>query len=155
MPTCLACDIVAGRIIPPGGTILENDAWMVSHMVAPCVLKGYLIVNVKRHCESFSDLNYDEQVSLGPLLGRVSRGLEELLMPQRIHIASYNESIHHIHFHIIPRPQGAWAGSLPFLFQLRLWRLMNQLGLRPWVSHQDASQFATELHATLSQSTLA
>ena len=54
--SCLACDVLTGRIEPPGGTIYENEGWVVDHSISPVALKGWLIVKPRRHVENFSEL---------------------------------------------------------------------------------------------------
>jgi hypothetical protein len=38
---CLACDIITGKVIPPGGTIYRDNYWMVDHSVSPILLYSY------------------------------------------------------------------------------------------------------------------
>ena len=44
---CLACDVTARRIIPPGGTIHEEGDWLLEHAISPVPLKGWLILKPK------------------------------------------------------------------------------------------------------------
>ena len=41
---CLACDVIAGRVASPGGTIYDGDHWRVTHSVSPVLLPGFLIL---------------------------------------------------------------------------------------------------------------
>ena len=44
MEDCLSCDIISGKINPPGGIIYSDDYWMVDHSVSPIRLAGFLII---------------------------------------------------------------------------------------------------------------
>jgi hypothetical protein len=39
--SCLACDVLAGLIEPPGGTIYEDEGWVVDHSISPVALRGW------------------------------------------------------------------------------------------------------------------
>ena len=54
--SCLPCDILEGRIAPPGGVIHEAEHWVVDHSISPVRLKGWLIIKPKRHCEHIAEL---------------------------------------------------------------------------------------------------
>jgi hypothetical protein len=41
---CMGCDVVAGRILPPGGIILDDGVWVLTHSISPIVLRGWLIL---------------------------------------------------------------------------------------------------------------
>lgn len=100
---CLACDVVAGRITPPGGVIFDDGLWQVDHALSPAFLRGWLIVKPRRHVEHFSDLAAEEAVRYGPVLGATVRALREALRPERVYACSFGESVHHLHVHLVPR----------------------------------------------------
>src|SRR5262245_25786758 len=65
---CLACDVIAGRVVSPGGTIYNGEHWRVTHSVSPVLLPGFLILAPKRHCEHLALLDSQQMREFGPLL---------------------------------------------------------------------------------------
>ena len=100
---CLACDVTAGRITPPGGTILEEGGWLLEHAISPVPLKGWLILKPKRHVEHLAALNDIEARELGPLIQKVSNAIMKALEPERVYLASFGEVVKHVHFYFVPR----------------------------------------------------
>lgn len=41
---CIACDVISGKIVPPGGIILDDGVWVLSHSISPVLLRGWLIL---------------------------------------------------------------------------------------------------------------
>jgi len=107
---------------------------MLTHAASPNVLRGYLILKLKRHCEHLAELTPAEAAALGPMIRETCLALTRVLQPARIHVASWGESVKHIHFHIIPRGTHMLPGNWLVLSQLRWWRLLSELRLRQWVS---------------------
>ncbi len=142
---CLACDLVEGRRIAPGGIIFENEHWQVDHVNHPVLLKGMLIVRLKRHCEVFATITRAEATSLGETLQRASAGLHALLQPERIYIGLFGESLRHVHFFVIPRMRGMPAGSWGTFTWLRLQGVLHQLKLRKPYLPDEIEQFTAAL----------
>ncbi len=46
---CLSCNLLAGKLKAPGGVIYEDNYWIVEHSLSPILLRGYLIIKLKRH----------------------------------------------------------------------------------------------------------
>jgi diadenosine tetraphosphate (Ap4A) HIT family hydrolase len=99
---CLACDVNGGLIQPPGGVIHVDDLWQADHELTP-LLRGYVILKPRRHVHHLADLTDDEAATLGPVLRRVLGAMRKALDPERIYVASFAETVHHLHFHLIPR----------------------------------------------------
>ena len=115
---CLACSVNAGAIGPPGGAILSDELWQVDHELTP-LLRGYLILKPRRHVHELADLTDSEAAALGPILRRLHRAMRKVLDPERIYTASFAETVHHLHFHLIPRypdMPGLGPDLLPGLF---------------------------------------
>ena len=100
---CLACDVLTGRIEAPGGVIYKDDHWVVDHSVSPVLLRGFLIIKPKRHCEQIAELTIEEMESLGPIISRTANALTRALHPEKIYVSSFGEFVRHIHFYVIPR----------------------------------------------------
>jgi diadenosine tetraphosphate (Ap4A) HIT family hydrolase len=104
--TCLACDVTAHRIEPPGGTILDERGWLLEHALSPVPLKGWLILKPRRHVEHLGELNGDEAAALGPLIAKVSAAMTAALHPDRIYLTSFGEVVRHVHLYFVPRYAG-------------------------------------------------
>jgi diadenosine tetraphosphate (Ap4A) HIT family hydrolase len=121
---CLACDVVAGRVVPPGGVILDDGLWIVDHSTSPVLLPGFLIVKPKRHVESIADLTADEAAALGPLLRRVLAAVNGALGAERVYVTSFGEAVRHVHWYIVPRYAGMPAKGpevIRMMFEERPW----------------------------------
>ena len=103
MSGCSACAEVAGEVSAPGGVILDDGLWFVSHHTGPYTDPGELIVKTRRHCESLSELTPSEAAALGPLLRSAVTALERVVKAERIYAVSFNERIRHVHFLLLPR----------------------------------------------------
>jgi diadenosine tetraphosphate (Ap4A) HIT family hydrolase len=99
---CLACDTVMGTRAAPGGIIHSSDHWVVDHHFG-VVMKGFLIVKSRRHCEHVADLTQAELETLGPVLGNATRALQHALDAARVYVCSWGEGDAHVHWCLIPR----------------------------------------------------
>jgi diadenosine tetraphosphate (Ap4A) HIT family hydrolase len=110
---CAVCASLAG----PGRRqpIYEDALWHLRHDDAPSAVPGWLMLIARRHVGGPAHFDDDEARSLGPILRRVSRLLEEETGALRIYTAALGESSPHFHAHLVPRyaemPRGAkaWA----------------------------------------------
>jgi diadenosine tetraphosphate (Ap4A) HIT family hydrolase len=102
-PRCSACAEVAGEVTAPGGAILDNGLWFVSHHTGQFTDPGELIVKTRRHCESLAELTREEAESLGPVLHSAMQALERVVSAERIYAVSFNERVRHVHFLLLPR----------------------------------------------------
>jgi diadenosine tetraphosphate (Ap4A) HIT family hydrolase len=100
---CLGCQVITGKIIPPGGTIYETAYWQVNHCVSPALLPGFLIIQPKRHCEHLAELTAAEAAELGTILQLTTSALSNVVAPEKIYLCSFGEKVKHIHFWILPR----------------------------------------------------
>jgi diadenosine tetraphosphate (Ap4A) HIT family hydrolase len=100
---CTACAEVAGHVSAPGGVILDDGLWFVSHHTGPFTDPGELIVKTRRHCESLAELTPAEARALGPILQTAVQALERAVAAERIYAVSFNERLRHVHFLLLPR----------------------------------------------------
>ena len=100
---CLACDVTARRIVPPGGTIHEEGGWLLEHAISPVPLRGWLILKPERHVEDLAALNQAEARALGPLIEKVSKAMMKALGPERVYLCSFGEVVRHVHLYFVPR----------------------------------------------------
>ncbi len=109
---CPLCDQAAGRVVAPGGPIHDDGLWVVNHHTGTHTDPGELIVLLRRHAESLADLTAPEASALGPVLRGAVAAVERLVRPERTYVASYNESVRHVHFFILPRTSALPAGHV-------------------------------------------
>jgi diadenosine tetraphosphate (Ap4A) HIT family hydrolase len=102
MVECFACEVNAGRLTPPGGTIYEDEFWIADHGYSRLVV-GYVVLKPKRHVHELADLHADEAATLGVAAQRLLGAMRTALGPERIYICSFAETVHHLHFHLLPR----------------------------------------------------
>lgn len=100
---CMACDVVAGRIVPPGGIIFDDGQWVLSHSISPVLLRGWLILKPKRHVEHLADLNDPEAAAMGPLISKTSSAMRRALGPEKVYLCSFGELVRHVHWYLVPR----------------------------------------------------
>lgn len=79
---CSACAEVAGDLVAPGGVILDDGFWYISHHTGPYTDPGELIVKTRRHCESLAELTLEEARALGPLLRSAVGALERTVVAE-------------------------------------------------------------------------
>jgi diadenosine tetraphosphate (Ap4A) HIT family hydrolase len=151
IPGCLSCDIVSGREVEPGGPIFENETWHVGHARGPVVWPGFLIVKLNRHCEHLALLAPEEAAALGPLIQRTCRAVMVVLNPAKVYVCSFGDGIKHIHFWVLPRPQGMRPGMHTMMRNLDLRIALTRfLGIKRWLcSDQEVSDLVEKLRAQL------
>jgi hypothetical protein len=86
-------------------------------------LRGCVIVESRRHVDSFVDLPTEEAASLGPVLAKVERAVLSIGAVGRVHVARWGEGMAHFHEWVLPRPLGVlelrgpslmpWMDALP------------------------------------------
>jgi len=67
------------------------------------LVRGYVVLKPKRHVHELADLWPEEAVSLGQVAQILVRAMRSTLGAERIYICSFAETVHHLHFHLIPR----------------------------------------------------
>ncbi len=131
---CKSCDIVAGRLVQPGGTIYADDCWHVDSVMRPIVWRGFLIIKSRRHVEHLADLTAAEAARLGIVIQATNQALMDVLHPGKIYNCSFGEGTRHVHFWVLPRPQDMSPGMHPVLFNLDIRvTLTRLLQTRRWL----------------------
>ena len=128
-PPCSACAEVAGDISAPGGVILDDGFWYVSHHTGPFTDPGELIVKTRRHCETLAELTPAEAGALGPVLRAGVRALEQVVAAERIYAVSFNERIRHVHFLLLPRTAAMPRGHVVSDLYRRARNLLRRVGV--------------------------
>jgi diadenosine tetraphosphate (Ap4A) HIT family hydrolase len=99
---CFACDVNAGRVPAPGGPIYRDELWLADHGIDRFV-RGYVVLKPLRHVHELADLLPDEAATLGHVMRRIHAAMRSALEPERIYVCSFAETVHHLHFHLLPR----------------------------------------------------
>ncbi len=134
VPGCLACELVSGKTVQPGGTIYENAHWHVDTAKSADVWPGFLMIKLKRHCVHLAELTAAEAASLGGVIQVTNRALMEVLQPAKIYVCSFGEGNAHIHLWVLPRPVGMKAGMHPVMFNLDMHIFFTRyLHLKKWL----------------------
>lgn len=126
---CSACAEVAGQVAAPGGVIVDDGLWYVSHHTGPFTDPGELIVKTRRHCESLAELTPAEASALGPVLRAGIRALERVVVAERIYAVSFNERIRHVHFLLLPRTASMPRGHVISDLYRRARNLLRKVGV--------------------------
>jgi diadenosine tetraphosphate (Ap4A) HIT family hydrolase len=129
MNGCSACAEIAGELSAPGGLILDDWLWFVSHHTGPYTDAGELIAKTRRHCESLSELTLAEAAALGPLLRACVAAITHVVVSERIYAVSFNERIRHVHFLLLPRTAAMPPGHVISDIYRRIRALLRRLGV--------------------------
>ena len=121
---CLACDVVAGRVEVPGGTIAETEHWHADHCLGPFG-DGAVVVKTKEHVENLWRLPEGAAAELGPFLERISGAIVDGLGAERAYLTMWvDRPPLHVHLVVYPRwpadekrgpdlDQERWAAGAP------------------------------------------
>lgn len=126
---CSACAEVAGDLVAPGGVIVDDGLWFISHHTGPFTDPGELIVKTRRHCESLAELTPEEAQALGPLLRAAVEALERVVVAERIYAVSFNERLRHLHFLLLPRTAAMPRGHVISDIYRRVRNALRKAGL--------------------------
>jgi diadenosine tetraphosphate (Ap4A) HIT family hydrolase len=146
---CSACAEVAGKFRAPGGVIVDDGLWYVSHHTGPFTDPGELIVKTRRHCESLAELTREEAAALGPLLSGAVGALERTVVAERIYAVSFNERIRHVHFLLLPRTARMPRGHVVSDLYRRLRNLLRRVGMVRNPSTEARAEAATRVRQAL------
>lgn len=111
---CITCDIIARRIIPPGGIVDRTDHIILHHCL-DVEIPGYLILSPIRHVASIAALNAAEAGELIRTMRQTVAALETLPEEEKVYICSFGEVTNHFHVHLFPcyHPHSPYAVSDP------------------------------------------
>ncbi len=92
-----------------GQTLYENNLIYVMLDDFP-ISKGHSLIISKEHISDISYANIGLAHELGETSALIGKALMQSLNPDKIYIASLNEEVEHLHFHIVPRYEGGRKG---------------------------------------------
>ena len=97
---CMGCSISKKEITIPGGIIFEGK-YTILGADPEVPIPGFLIVNVKRHVNSFSELHKEERYEVMDVLSLAEKALRELNVTNEVTIVQEERS-KHLHIWIFP-----------------------------------------------------
>ena len=101
--SCIGCDVVAGRVRPPGGVVWSDERFVAYGFTDPSPVRGYLILSSRRHVRGLYDLDAAEAAALGPLLIRLQRAQVAALGADHAYVFVLGDKVPHFHAHVVPR----------------------------------------------------
>ena len=123
-PDCLACRVIAGEIVVPGGVIAQNAWWIADHSLGKHGL-GAVVIKSRAHRANLWDLTANEAASLGPFLQQMTYAMKTALGAERIYINSWVDTPpYHVHFVLQPRYLGKAELGLQGL-ELQIYRALQ------------------------------
>ncbi len=123
---------------------------MVDHCVSPIMLRGFLIIKLKRHCEHLAELTPEETAAFGLIMRNTCLALSRVLKPAKVYVCSFGEAVKHIHFYVIPRTPDMPAGSQPVFMHLRIKMTLYRLGMKKLAcSDAEAAEVAAQVRVEL------
>ncbi len=74
--------------------------------------KGRCIVACKRHVDDISDLSKEDRIQFMEDVNHVTEVLHKLFHPDKINFGAYGDTMHHLHFHLVPKykDEYEWGG---------------------------------------------
>jgi diadenosine tetraphosphate (Ap4A) HIT family hydrolase len=92
-----------GSTTPPGGYLVQDGLFRVSHGPTPYWPAGTLLIESYRHFLDWSDLTDDEVAAIGPLIRRLVGPVRTATGAPRVHVFSCMEGTEHFHTWLVPR----------------------------------------------------
>lgn len=73
---------------------------------------GRVIVATKRHVDEIVDLSEEERADYFVDVNQVANALHKAFNPDKINYGAYGDTVHHMHFHLVPKykDEFEWGG---------------------------------------------
>lgn len=97
---CMGCSIEKGEIIPPGG-IIYKDEYFILAQDPEIPIDGFIIINSRRHINSFTEMTKEERNSFVELLYKSEKAIKDLNIAEKVTIVQEERS-KHLHVWIFP-----------------------------------------------------
>jgi diadenosine tetraphosphate (Ap4A) HIT family hydrolase len=74
--------------------------------------RGRVIVACKQHVDDITDLTKEDRIQFLEDVNHVAEILHELFKPDKINFGAYGDTMHHLHFHLVPKYKDGyeWGG---------------------------------------------
>jgi histidine triad (HIT) family protein len=111
-PSCIFCRIARGEI--PSMKVFEDDVALAFLDISP-LAEGHLLIIPKAHRERLEDMTSEEVVAITRHLPGMARAVLAATGATAYNVLQNNgraaqQSVSHVHFHIIPRREGDSLG---------------------------------------------
>lgn len=122
MSDCIFCKIVEGEI--PSYKIYEDD-YVYAFLDIACDTYGHTLVIPKKHCENVMDCDSVSLAHILPAIQKIANHYVQDCGFSGVNILnasgeSAQQSVFHLHFHVIPRKEGDGVDAWPFQGKLDL-----------------------------------
>ena len=116
MEDCIFCKIVKGEI--PSFKIAENEK-ALAFLSIDQFAKGHTLVIPKNHAESIFELPVEEMQNFLELVKKIAEKMKKNLNSGGVNILNASgkaaqQSVFHLHFHVIPRKNDDGLNAWPF-----------------------------------------
>lgn len=73
---------------------------------------GRMIVACKKHVDDITDLTLEERQQFMEDVNRVAVCMHKVFSPDKINFGAYGDTMHHLHFHLVPKYKDGyeWGG---------------------------------------------
>ena len=74
--------------------------------------KGRIIVACKKHVDDITQLTKEERIQFMEDVNHTTEIMHELFHPDKINFGAYGDTMHHLHFHLVPKYKDGfeWGG---------------------------------------------
>ena len=74
--------------------------------------RGRVIVACKKHVDDITMLDREERIQFMEDVNHMAEILHELFQPDKINFGAYGDTMHHLHFHLVPKYRDGfeWGG---------------------------------------------
>ena len=74
--------------------------------------RGRIIVACKRHVDDITQLTKEERIQFMEDVNHTAEIMHELFHPDKINFGTYGDTMHHLHFHLVPKYKDGfeWGG---------------------------------------------
>ena len=74
--------------------------------------RGRMIVACKKHVDDITDLSGEDRIAFMEDVNHVAKIMHELFHPDKINFGAYGDTMHHLHFHLVPKYKDGyeWGG---------------------------------------------
>lgn len=101
--SCIACEIVRGERLPPGGVLLREGGFALHAVADRTPLRGWLVLTSERHAHALDHLDPAALAALAPLAARVVAAQRAALGAEHVYAFSIGDAVKHFHLHLVPR----------------------------------------------------
>ena len=134
MDNCIFCKIIKGEI--PSYKIYEDDK-VYAFLDIACDAVGHTLVIPKKHCTNILDCDADYLAAVALAVQKISSHFVKNCGFDGVNVlnasgAAAEQSVFHLHFHIVPRKDGDGLHMWPLndKRELDLQAIANQLALK-------------------------